>query len=480
MHHREQAGFRAVLAGCVVTGLAMTAGAQESAAERIPTIPYIDKAFGFELQIPAGWNYDRTGFFGPGGSLGLLRGAAVDGRATLQILAFRELQLPSFPEWIESFSERLGSIDGTQRVRVKGVPAAERSAAYVIAEAQIGVERTRALYYCVQFDENTVWVFSLATVLGTTVGAGDTGPEEHSMEVVVPAEFTELAETLRVFYDPQIAREIAAAQQRGEEFLARTRLEDAIRDLRIDDSVRYYEIHLAGKPIGYMTRQITREAEPLQRPGQLSNAKEGLRVRERSYRFTDNETTEVSRIDLFSSADGQTDVYELWHAQIASPGAGAPEPLITCDQCVREGRTLFSSYSTSRDEGLPEPRQPLKLDATYLGLSWARLLPALLGPQARPMHAFTVYDPETRTLITHAVTPLGEKRVPGLAETTSFAFELRTGFTETPGVVFTDASGNMLRFEAGKLILTLSDKPTIERTYGTRRDRANAPLRQGR
>jgi hypothetical protein len=272
---------------------------------------------------------------------------------------------------------------------------------------------------------------------------------------------------------------MSLALRRGKEYLARYELQERVRDLRMDESVRYYEIRQASKPTGYLTRQLTQEDEPLQRPGRMSNAKEGLRVRERSYRFAKDGTVHISKIDLFSSRDAETDLHEHWEARVAPPEAGEAKPLITCDQCVREGDALFSTYSTSQDQGLPEPRRPLKLDPSYLGLAWARLLPALLGPEPRPMHAFTVYDPETRTLITHAITPLGERPLPGQPDKRSLAFELRTGFVETPGVVYTDALGNMLRFESGQYVLKLTDKATIEQEFGPRRDAANARLQQG-
>lgn len=462
---------------------APAAYAQESpaAATQTPTVPYVDKAFGFELQVPAGWDYDRTGFFGPGGSLGLLRGAAPGGSATLQILIFRELQSLSFPDWIEFFSKQLGSISGTERVRVKGKTGSERPAAYVVVEAQFGVDRTRTLYFCVQFDADTIWVLSHAMALGKTIGAVEEGQAaDGAAGVNIPAEFARLTDTLRVFYDPEVAQEMVAALQRGKGYLTRYQLQADLRKLRIDESVRYYEICVADKPIGYLTRQFTHESEPLQRPGPISSAKEGLRVRERSYRFADDGTVHFSRIDLFSSRDGETDLYELWQARLAPPGAAEPRPLIMRDQCVREGNALFSTYTTSRDQVLPQPRRPLKLDAGYLGLAWVRLLPALLGSEPRPLHAFTIYDAETRTLITHAIKLLGERPLPGQAGRKAYAFETRAGFIEQPGIVYTDALGNLLRYEAGTLVLKLSDEATIERQFGRRRDAANVRLQQHR
>jgi hypothetical protein len=442
------------------------------------TVPYIDKTLGFELQVPAGWDYDRTGFFGPGESLGLLRGAAPGGRATLQILVFRDVESPSFPDWINYFTQQLGSISGTRRVQVKGETETQRPAAYVYVEAQLGIDQTQTLYYCVQFDSDTIWVFSQATAVRRLTNEANRDENiTGTGDVLIPTEFTRLTKTLRVFYDPATARAIALALQRGKDYLARYQLQDDIRRLRIDELPRYYEIHLANKLIGYLTQQFTREDEPLQRPGPFSNAKEGLRVRERSYRFADDGTVHFNKVDLFSSRDAETDLYELWQARIPPADAADSAVVITRDQCVREGDALFSTYTTSRDQALPEPRRPLKLDTTYLGLAWARLLPALLGPQPQEMHAFTIYDSETRTLISQAIKYLGERPLPGAA-TKARVFETRAGFVEQPAMVYTDAYGNMLRYEAGPLVLTLSSKPVIEQQFAQRRDAVNLRIQR--
>ncbi len=480
MHPVNLSLTRIVLAATCMAALTPPARAQgpQPSATQIRTIRYVDKAFGFELQLPADWNNDRTGFFGPGASLGLLRSGSPDGRATLQIFVFRELPSPRFSEWIEFFGDQLARISGTERVGVKKVdPTSGRPAAYVVVEARLGVERTRTVYYCVQFDADMIWVLAYATALGKTIGdRTEEDTAEAARNVDIPADFTRLTSTLRVFYDAELARQMAAGLQRGKDYLARYQLQADIRDLRIDDSIRYYQIHVADKPVGYLTRRFTREREPLQRPGSTSKAKEGLRVQERSHRFADDGTVYFTQIDLFSSRDSETDLYEVSHAQVPPAGAAADEPLAVRDQCVREGDALFSTYTTSRDQGLPEPRRPLKLNATYLGLAWARLLPALLGPEPQPALAFTVYDPETRTLITQTIRPLGETALPGRPDKRAYAFETREGFIEQPAIVYTDQYGNLLRLEAGEFVLTASDQETIEKMFGPRRDAANARL----
>lgn len=450
------------------------AAGQAPTTQPTATVPYVNKAFGFELQVPAGWNYDRSGFFGPGGSLGLLRGTAPDGRTSLQILLFQQVGMRSFPDWIEFFAEQLGTLRGVERVQVRGEPNFERPAAYLIADAEVGWQRTRTLYCCVCFDRQTVWVLSYATVLGDAL----TPPEEPPTRAVeVPADFARLAESLRVFYDPQLAEQLAAALERGRAYLAE-RFAAAAAELSIDETVRYYEIRLAGKPIGYLTRQFRLETEPLARPSNRANPKHGIRVRERSWRFADDGSVYFSRVELFSSRDRLTDLYELWEARIPRDGAGDSVATISRDQCVREGNTLVSSYTTSRDRGLPEPRRPLRLQPGYLGLGWVRLLPGLLGPEPGPALAFTIYDPQTRTLIAHAIRPLGETPCPGRAGQRAWAWETREGLVPEVALLYTDERGNLLRLEAGDLVLALSDEATIETRYGRRRRVAEMRLRQ--
>ena len=475
------------LVPAVLAAAAAAAPAQETRpAESVTTtIPYVDKAFGFEMQVPAGWNYDRAGFFGPGGSLGLLRGVAPDGRATLQILVFREAEPRPFPEWVEYFSQQLAGISGTRSVRVKGTQCDERPAAYLVVDAQLGIDLTQTLYYCVQFDPGTIWVFSCATALGRAAGAAPQPPPSDSRDVEPPAAFTALTGTLRIFYDPELTRQIDAALERGRQYLLCYQLQQDIRRLRVDDTLRHYEIRLGDKPIGFLTRQFSRENEPLPRAGERARLREGLRVRERSYRFADDGSALYRRIDLFSSRDGQTDLYEIWQVELGPPaGSGGPAPdqpsvpqIQVCrDQCVREGDTLFSTYTTGQEPTLPPPRQPLKLDDSYLGLAWARLLPALLGTDPQPLYAFTVYDTETRTLISQAIRVLGPRPLPGQPERQVFAYELREGLAENPSLMYTDEYGNMLRLEAGPLLLTLSSPEQIERQFGARRAAVDARL----
>jgi hypothetical protein len=96
------------------------------------------------------------------------------------------------------------------------------------------------------------------------------------------------------------------------------------------------------------------------------------------------------------------------------------------------------------------------------------------------MVAVTVYDTETRTLITHVIKPMGAKSLQGSTGTSAQAFETWAGFCEKPSLVYTDAEGNLLRYEAGPLVLRLSSAAEIEREFGRRRDAVNVRLEQER
>ena len=459
--------------------LAASAGAQTAGPRDagLPLMPYMDRTLGFAIQVPADWRYDRTGFFGPGGSAGLLRGASSDGRATLQILAFLDVTKPGFPSWIEYFGEQLGGIEGTRRVSVEGVEDADRPAAFVVVDAQIGIDHTRSYYYCIAFDTRTIFVLCCASVQQKSLGDSTAAPDADAEKIEIPNDFKRMTDSLRVLYDPKLAHEMANALQRGRDYLAEGRLDEAIRTLRINEAIRFYELFVEGKPVGYVTYRFTREAEPMQHPGLLSNAKDGLRVRERSYQFGENGAAQFDKVDLFSSRDGRTDLFEFSHAAIPPADAPNARPLMTRDQCVREGDTLFSTRITNEDVGLPEPRRPLKLDASYFGLAWSRLLPALLGPDAQPMIAFTVYDPETRTLLTYGIKPQGAETSEANGEPT-FAYETRLGFAQHPLIIHTDRHGNTLRVTSDPIELRPSTSDTIERKYGTRRDAANQRMTQ--
>jgi hypothetical protein len=454
-----------LLAALGLTPATPRAAPQTPATSLPATVPFLDRAHGFELQLPATWRYDRTGFPGPEDSLGLIRGQAPDGLETLQILVFRQPRMPRFTSWIEHFSRQIGSISNTTRVVVTGNQSAERPEAVVAVDSQIGADRTHSLYYCVQFDPSTIWVFSYAVVLG---------PDEWRARAAARARFEQLAGTLRIHYDPADAERLREALAAGLEF-RETQLPHLTGRLRPDESERFYEILLAGRPVGYMTRRLTRTEQATIDPrSRLKKA--GLRVRERAWRFADDGSAHYTRVDLFSSDDLESDLVEVQEAHIPPEGSADASIFTTLDQCIREGDSLFTTFTTSRDTVLPDPRRPLQLDRAFLGLAWVRLLPALLGTAPTPPRAFVIYDSQTRTLTTHMIEALGQAELPGQSQARIFAYRTREGLVDRPATLFTDEQGLLIRLEAGDLVLEQITPQQAESRYGQRREQVTHRL----
>lgn len=470
MAARKKGRIAALLAawGLLVAAAGQSASTPDGGAG---LVPFVDKLVGFELGIPAGWNYDRAGFFGPGGSRGVLRGVAPDGLTTLQVLIFRQPEGGDFSQWTEYFGRQLAMISGIERVRIEPQPSAERPAAILEAPATLGAQRTRTLYYCVRFDERTVWVLAYATITGRGSASEAQVAADAAGALETPELFRAMHGSLRLLYDASAAQEMAEALERGRAYLARRQLQEDIRALRLDEKQRTYLLKVRGEALGYLTRRFARGSEPLEHPSPAAQPREGLRVYERIWQFEPGGGAQFTRIELFSRQDGNTDLLEFNGTRVPGPGEAATGPLATRDQVVREGDALFSSFVTSRDEGLPDPREPIKLDDTYLGLAWARALPALLGSQPAAMYAFTIYDSASRTLLTYGIRPLGRRPLPGRNQSVP-AYETREGNVPDAALLYTDEYGHMLRLESGELVLELTDEATIERLFRQKRDEA--------
>lgn len=446
---------------------AAPAAAQPAAASNEPSLaPFIDKNLGYELRLPIDWRYDRTGFFGPGGSLGLLRGVAPDGTQTVQILAFRSVRQSSFDEWTRAFTEQLQSVPGLVWARSTGDASAKRPSAWVIAEARDGLERWRTVYYCVQFDAGTNWVFSYSLALGKS-GEVMSAPAEEFLVELVPPTIRDVLGTLRVFYNEKTATTLSDALERGKQYQLQYKLQEDVKQLRVDDKPRAYLILAGGKPIGTMSRTISRQKQSLDEPRYAEKGKDGVRVRETLWQFAEDGTARQSVIDLFCSIDGSTDLFDIWDASI--PADEKLTPVTTRDQCIREGDILFSSVTSTAVRGLPEPRRPIRVTPSYLGMGWGRLLPALLGKRAADMFAFAVYDPETRALMTQGIQYIGDKPLPEGEKKTARVFELRDGFAEQTQKIYTDEFGALLRAEAGGVVIKLSTDAEVEKLLGPKR-----------
>ena len=119
-----------------------------------------------------------------------------------------------------------------------------------------------------------------------------------------------------------------------------------------------------------------------------------------------------SHLDAFSSFDLRSEVVEYQQVHIPAPDVPDAQPLIKTDQVIREDEVLVSSFTTSLDKGLPNPRKPIEVGPVYLDLAWVRLLPGLLLSGNDEPRAFAIYNTETRSLVQHLITPQGEKKLP--------------------------------------------------------------------
>lgn len=436
-----------------------TAQTTQPTGTGVPMVPHVEPAFGFELQLPAGWDYDRARFQDFEHSIGLLRGRAAGGRRGLQIVVFRSFPMKPFEDWVIDFGKAVAELTNSPRVDWETWKLPPRAGAILTCASKLGALTTHSHYLCVPFDPNTVWVLIYSG------SAGQAGEEQ-----AIRSEFNQIIATLRIHYDADEADRLAPAFERGRVLLERLRAQ-ADR-MRPDDAEYVYDLTLGGNPIGYFTRRISREEYVFSgRGARRRYAKEGLRVRERSWRFTANGTVRHTRLDLFSSFDLQSELIENQQTLVPPPDAPPTEFLVRTDQVVREADVLFSSLTTNRDTTLPEPSKPISVGPVYLDQAWVRLLPGLLIGEPREAVALAIYDSETRALLSHVVQPLGERRLDGVAET-ALAFELRDGLIGRPSTIYVDAQGRLVRLESGELTIQRTTREAAERKYGARRDDA--------
>jgi hypothetical protein len=427
------------------------------------TIPYIDTTFGFEMQVPADWRYDRTRFRGPGGSIGVLRGEGRGVGQALQILIFRSFELVSFDRWLASFETQLATLHKPNKVSEKSVQAGDqpgqRPRATLVVDPKTVGSRITTHYLCIPFDPNTVWVLVFAGNVADDAGLA-----------ALRTEYDQIAASVRVLYDPLEAEQIAAAFERGLTVLKE--LNAGAVEVPLDSTERYYEIFLADKPIGYLLRWIRRETQGLNDPRFTADKRrDGLRVHEESWRFPDDGTVRCTELNMFSSFDRRSELIENRTTQVPAPDVQPQRLYIELDQCVREDKSLFSSFSTNLDPELPPQRPLIPIGPRYLDLVWVRLLPRVLLRVPAETYAFAIYDLPTRALTVHTIRPLGPCELPGQGGS-GYAFETRDGFAGPASRVVCDAEGNVLRVECGGLVLAQATRAEVERKYAARRDPA--------
>ena len=462
------AARRGLLLGTILLSTAPASGqTSQPALPADKTIPYADYAFGFEMRLPGGWEYDRTRFAGPEGAIGLIRGRVSSGTRTLTILIFRKDPVVEFEQWLTAFQAQLLNMPGAIKITRRTWENFERPRTALELDSRVAVSKTRSGYLCVPFDRDTIWVFVYGGVLSPEVN-----------EETLRREFDALGSSLRVLYTREEAEKFTAAAERGRALIEQ--LVSVASEVRIDPTERFYEIRLDGKSIGYLSRALSRETRSLtdaRFARRSATTAAGLRLRERSWRFAEDGTVNYSKIDLFCSFDFQSELIETRETRI--PPATSDQPLyITLDQCIREHDVLFSSFSTNRDRRLPKPRPPIRPGPAYLALAWVRMLPAVLGREPGEMHAFSIYDSPTRALVTQKLRALGPRPLPGRPDTRAFAFETYEGFAPERDLIYTDERGNLLRLEAGKLVLEETTEAAVLRKYAARRDAARERLKR--
>lgn len=430
-----------------------------------PTFVYSEPSFGFEMTLPAFWSYDRTRFAAPGGSMGLMRGRSVAERATLQVCLSRGIAAPSFKLWVRKFESELMAGAPLKLINRADQTVDGRSAVVLEYDEETATELRKSFYYCVSFDPSTVWLFIYAGALPPNTDAG-----------VVRQQFRSMIGTLRITATPGDQELFAEALLRGEDLLKELPQRGPAQ--LIDSDTRYYEMTLAGKPIGYFTRRVARESMSLDDARFGGNRKDGLRVHERTWRFDDDGGGRSIRVDLFASFDLQSEVIESEESTLPPKAGAAPLVVTSYDRVIREGELLFSSVVSNLDAKLPERREPMRVGSAYLGLAWTRALPALIGANTQQSHAFSVYDSTTRGLLTHVIQPIGPTAIPESEISGGYLVETREAFSTIPTRIYCDASGAAVRVESGELLLRQNTVKEIEQKYGALRKETEERIRR--
>ncbi len=454
----------AATAACCLAALLLACGVgfgqtPSTTPTSFPSVAFADPGFGYELQLPAGWEYDRSRFQQFKDSIGLLRGHAPGGRRGVQIMVFRSFDMKPFEDWIVDFGKATAELTNSPRVDWETWRLPPRAGVVLSYGSKLGAINTRSHCLCLPFDPSTVWVL---------VYSGNVARDEETSQI--RAEFEQIIASLRVHYDADEAERLTPAFDRGKALLARLRREAA--KVRPDETEHVYDMVLAGSPIGYFTRCITREEYVFGGPSaSRRDAKDGIRVRERSWRFGEDGAARHTRIDLFSSFDLESELIEVQQTDIPPREMQPQEILVRTDQVIREKDVLLTSQSTSRDAHLPDPGKPVRVGPVYLDQAWVRLLAGLLQSGPQELHALAIYDTETRALLTHTIEPLGVRALEGY-DGVAYAYQLRQGFIDRPSLIYCDEHGGLLRLEAGELVVTRVSRRQADQQYGVLRDEA--------
>ena len=436
------------LACCALAGQAAAPLGLASHPAAEDTFTYADHSFGFELKLPSNWEYDRARYPGSGGSIGLLRGWFQSGQRSLKLEMYRSHRPMAFPAWVSAFEKRIARVPGTERLETT-IRNETRGDRVIEATGATFVAESKRYYICVPFDAQTVWVMSLAAL-------GNDPVNLQAAEATIETAYR----TLEVHYSPADRNKLSVALQRGEDLVKQ--LGAAAAAMKIDSQTQYYELIGPDGPIGYATHRTSRE---------IREKKPGWRVREQSWEFGRDGAARYVRINAFAALDLSSEQIETRADHISSAKEKSPV-LTTLDQCVREGRSLFTTYSRSDEPRSFEGPPPVKTGPAYLPRALLRQLPALLGREEGAWHAFVIYDAQVRALLFHSIRCAGRSKTRADAGKERYLYEVREGFAAASAIIKTDGRGRLLEYVAGDSRLVARGKGYIEQKYGPRRDAA--------
>ncbi len=414
------------------------------------SISYTEYRFGFEVQLPPEWSFDRSRFIGPNDSIGLLSGASHAGHRTLQVTVHRLDAPVRFVEnEVSAFEKRLANVPGTVRCesRIRATPRG--SDLILTADGAVNGVAARRHYYCANIDPKTVYVLAIAAVGGEPA---DLASAEQ--------EFRAAYESLRITYQPDPPETLAQAARRGVE-LAGAVARRSLAELPVDGPERFYEVSFESKPVGYFSSRLQRQSR---REG--GKVRRGARLRERGWMFQGGAARQT-RVDSFLTDDGLT---ELTETQVTyyPPADSAAGTVVALDQCIREGDSLVSTFSVS-NRADAQTRTPVGTPPDYLPVVWSRCVPELLGRTAGEPCAFQVYDAELRGLSTVRARCLGDRELPGTEERAT-VYEWRDGFAPAAALLYVDQGGQLLRLDQGPTQVTSVAQSAVEERFGPMRE----------
>ncbi|GKS57729.1 hypothetical protein YTPLAS18_12560 [Nitrospira sp.] len=443
---RRRAVFGTSVLATALAALCPFAPAQSGAAE-YPTIRFESPEFEFTMNIPAGWEYDRSLTPGPGDSLRLLRGLPATKRAAIEVIVFKNNDAIATSEWVRQVGVQVLKDEGAE-TRRETVQHQARDAIELEYQRLNADGEVRAFWFIIELRRDVI--------LATRFTAKAAGADLESLR----AEAAQYARSIRLPLEGRDAASLRAAFQRGRE-MKFSRLERFAHRIDVDADVRAFEIINSGAAVGFLTRQFERERRGIAGAG----GKPGIRLRERSLRFQEDGSSVYTRLDSFASFDLLTELTELETAAIPPPG-DETAPGRRVDRYVREGASLLLTTQSSQNQGEPETLPPMTCGPEYLSLPWMRLAPGLIGIEAGDPLAFRTLDPAVRELTWALISPLG----PAAPDSGAYAWQIEEALTPSPGRFIGDARGMMRSFRMGEFELREIDAKTLESRYGPRRD----------